>query len=126
MIVIDDIEAFHKLRSVNYLYIKSFSLNRGIYRDGYGRYVMTLVLCRPTDRELECLELTFTNVAELVLGDMHGMMGTLVSIEDVRSIGFEGLRFAVKETENDAFRFYCGGFSVKKLPDEPALFRAFG
>lgn len=57
--------------------------------------------------------MSFFGVIDIKLGDLGGMLGMLLDIEDVHERQLEGISYSVSEQENAAFSFLCAGFCAE-------------
>lgn len=111
MMVHNDIAAFIGLKPVTYRFLKSISLSRNISHEGCTNYDLELVLGKLLDGDgIEYLKVFSTGVTEINIGEIGGMFGLLVNIEDIRDRQLEGISFRISEQENNAFSFNCANF----------------
>ena len=111
----DLIAEFNRIQN-EFGYLMSVEFSREFNELGwFTGYSVDLALCSfPEDREGKML-LSFTGVKDLKFGDLDGLVKNFISITDISAYQMEGVRYSVKEVENDTFSFYCKSFSYEVM-----------
>ena len=106
--IFNKINEFIALEPRYYKFLKSINLTRNISQENCSKFDVELVLSRFTSSEYE-LRIKFTNVFDIKIGRLEGLLGLLIDIEDVSDMQLEGGRYRVVEQEEQAF------FSTAKI-----------
>lgn len=105
----NSISEFNRIQN-NFGYLLSFEVSRELYEVGCTDYSVDIYLCNyPKDRNAKIL-LRFTGVKNLKFGDLDRLVKNFVSISDISTHQIEGVKYSVKEEENETFSFYCNTF----------------
>ena len=96
-------------------YLLSLDFSRDFDDFGCTEYNVKVVLCNYPDDKNSKLLLRFTGVKNLKFGDLDGLVKNVIRISDITSHQMEGIRYSVKEEENETFTFYCKSFSYEIL-----------
>lgn len=101
-------------RQKEFGYLESINLSRNIKEDGCSDYSLNIVLKGyPFYEGDQTLILTFWGVRNLKIGDLDGLLKLLFSITDISESQMEGIKYRVKEDENELFSFYCKTFEFE-------------
>jgi len=92
-------------------YLLSLEFSREFNDLGCTEYTVNIVLCNYPDNRNSKLLLRFSGVKNLKFGDLDGLVKNFISITDITSHQMEGIKYSVKEEENETFTFYCKSFS---------------
>ena len=108
------ISEFNRIQN-EFGYLISIEFSREFNEMGATDYSVNAVLCNyPDDRNAKIL-LSFTGVRNLKFGDLDGLVKNFISISDISTHQIEGVKYSVKEEENETFSFYCKSFSYEVL-----------
>ena len=106
------IDMIYKLQK-EYGFIKSINLSREINGEECGQYNLKLLLvnflCWDTK---DHLDIVFEGVSNLTLGNIDNLFRVSIRIDSIVEWQHEGVRYAVKECENDLFAFRCGNIKI--------------
>ena len=111
--IYNDIQEYLALKPSDYRFLKSLSFTRKISREKYSRFNVDIVLSRDSGENEESLRIQCVNAFGIKVGDLEGMFGLLVEIEDVTAKQLEGGNYCVFEQEERSFSFYCENFFVE-------------
>lgn len=107
-----EIDIIYKMQN-EYSFIKSISLFREISGEECGQYNLKLSLvdfpCWDAEKHLNII---FEEVSNLTLGNIENMFRVSIRIDSIVEWQHEGVRFAVKECENDLFAFRCKNLKI--------------
>ncbi len=78
-------------------------------------YSVDLVLCGYPEDGGDKMRLSFTGVKNLRFGDLDRLVKNFISISDISAHQLEGVKYSVKEEENETFSFYCKAFSYEVM-----------
>ncbi len=99
-----------------YAYIISFNFNKEIIEGGIlVSNVKIFFTKHPGDSEI-LMEMLFSNVTDLLVGDLMASNSIYVSVEDITSWGREGAKFSVSTEEDTAFSFKCDSINIRFSP----------
>lgn len=112
MMIYNDIQEYVALKPRYYRFLKSINFNRIISTEKYYRYDVNLVLSKGSTKDDEDIRIQCTNVFDIKVGNIEGLPGLLVEIEDIRERQMENGNYRVVEQEESAFSFYCEEFFV--------------
>lgn len=108
----NEIDIIYKVQK-EYGFIKSIDLFREITGEECGQYNLKLSLvdfpCWDAD---ENLNIIFERVSNLTLGNIDNLFKVSIRIDSLVEWQHEGVRYAVKECENDLFAFRCEGLKI--------------
>lgn len=110
----NNLAEFNSIQS-EFGYLLSLEITRELNDLGCTEYTVNLILCNYPDHRNSKLLLGFTGVKNLKLGDLDGLVKNFISITDITSHQLEGIRYSVKEEENETFAFYCKTFRYEVL-----------
>lgn len=111
----DVISEFYK-KQKDFGYLQSIELSRDFNENGCTEYSLSIVLCDyPYHEGNQKLLLTFLGVKNLKFGDLDGLVKHFINITDVSDHQMEGIKYKVREDENDLFSFYCKTFQYEIL-----------
>ena len=113
--IYNSIEGYLELKPRHYRFLKALRLNRKISQiKSYG-YDVELVLSKCSGEADEDLLIRCANASDIKIGNVEGMPGLLVNIEDVSLRQLEGCNYRIVEQEEDAFSFNCEEFFVELI-----------
>ena len=75
--------------------------------------ILNLINCSHTEQYKKS-QLTFTGVRAFKLGNIDWPSVIQISVTDISHDQMEGIRYSVREDENNLFFFYCKSFSYKE------------
>lgn len=110
MIIHNDVNKYIALQPRYYRFLKALIINRKIDTDEYTKYDIELILCKSSSNENEYIKIRCINSFDIKVGNIEGMLGLLVDIEDIKHRQLEGARYKIVEQEEGAFSFYCEDF----------------
>jgi len=97
-------------------FLQSINLSRDFNENGLSDYSLNIVLCKyPYYEGNQKLLLTFLGVRDFKLNHLDGLVKHYINITDVSDHQMEGIRYKVKEEENEVFSFYCRTFEYEIL-----------
>ncbi|MDQ2087481.1 hypothetical protein RBH29_13700 [Herbivorax sp. ANBcel31] len=97
-----------------YGYLKSIELSREINDNGSSAYSLKIILCGyPFYEGEEQLLLIFFGVRDFKASELDGLCKTFINITDRSNQQLEGIKYRVKEDENEMFSFTCKSFEFK-------------
>ncbi len=108
--IYNDIEEFIALKPRYYRFLKAINFSRNISEDNCSLYEVELVLSKPVDGGFKGLRVRCMNASDIKIGNVEGMPGLLIDIEDVSNRQLEGVAYKVTELEESAFSFCCEEF----------------
>ncbi|MGO4545383.1 hypothetical protein AB4Z29_11315 [Paenibacillus sp. 2TAB23] len=107
------ISSFNVLHD-QFRYLHSYHYSRKFSEDGGIEQNFIITLCNyPYYENDQILAVTFLNVFELKIGNIWGILNLYIDIVDISKDQLEGIRFKVKEDEEDSFSFYCQTFEFE-------------
>lgn len=99
-----------------YGYLKSIDLSREINENGSSAYSLKIILCGyPFNEGEEQLLLTFLGVRDFKASELDGLFKIFISITDRSNDQLEGIKYKVKEDENEMFSFNCNLFEFRMI-----------
>lgn len=113
MIIRNDVEKFIGLRPSTYRFLKSISLSRSVSAEECSRYDVEIVLRKISSAKTEDLVIRCLDAIDVRIGEIEGMFGMQIEIEDVSHWQNEGVNFKIYERENSAISFGCREFFVE-------------
>jgi hypothetical protein len=113
--VIDTIYEFNQNQK-RFGYLMSIEFAREFNEMDCTDYSVNIFLCDfPHSFGNPKMLLVFTGVRNLKFGDLDGLVKTFINITDISNHQIEGVKYSVKEAENETFSFCCKSFSCKVL-----------
>jgi hypothetical protein len=116
----NDIDAYISLKPRNYRFLKAINISRSISRDRCFRYDLELILSKCSADNDDDLRLLCIGAFDINLGNIDGMLGLLVDIEDISDRQLEGGRYQITEQEEGAFFFIAMNFLLNCLKTRKA------
>ncbi|SFX63802.1 hypothetical protein [Marinospirillum alkaliphilum] len=110
MMVYNSIENYLELKPRCYRFLKVININRQVSQTKKYEYCVELILSKGSDDSDEDLRIRCVNASGIKVGDIDGMLGFLVDIEDVRGRQLEGCNYRIYEQEEAAFSLHCEEF----------------
>jgi hypothetical protein len=108
---VNKLKSYYSLRPSQYGYLEAFKLEREIHDGSCSDYSLKLKLCPSTGQHKnKRLTISFSEVKELKVGDLKGLVSLLIDIRDVQEFQLEDTKYKVVENEYEAFSFYCNDF----------------
>jgi len=97
-------------------HFESIEIKKQINADGEIEHTIVLKLENYShNQKCKNAQLTFFGVRALKLGDIDWPAALLVNVTDISQDQMEGIRYSVREDENDLFSFYCKSFSFQEI-----------
>jgi len=107
------VEQYYSLNPAQFGFLESLKLDRGFNDEEHSDYTLELKLrSHPDRKDRRMLDLSFTGVKDLKIGDLDGLMNLFIDIRSVYEHQLENLRYKIAENENDAFSFFCKDFKA--------------
>ncbi|WP_341278970.1 hypothetical protein [Paenibacillus sp. FSL H8-0537] len=104
------------LRQAAFRYLQSFHLARNFNVGKDEEDILIITLCDyPFYEGDQKLVITFTNIKDLKVGDVWGIVDLEINILDISDHQLEGLKYRVKEEEYELFSFHCKSFDFEIL-----------
>ncbi|GAB5375151.1 MAG: hypothetical protein AcusKO_16130 [Acuticoccus sp.] len=97
------------LRENGYKFISEISFSRDVLGGKASPFCVRVVLANVEGREAT---LRAVGCIDVKIGDINGLKGVFIDIEDVSGYQIEGVRYKVWEYENGMFNFYCQEFDL--------------
>ena len=111
----DVITEFNK-KQKDFAFLKSINLSRDFNENGCSDYTLNIVLCDyPYYEGNQKLLLSFLGVRNFKTCELDGLVRHFINITDVSDHQMEGIKYKVREDENDLFSFYCKTFEFEIL-----------
>lgn len=110
--IYNSIEEYLQLVPRNYRFLKSIRLYRNISQNQSYGYDVELLLSKGSDGDDVDLSIRCTNATDIKIGDVEGMPGLLVNIQDLSGRQLEHCNYRVVEEEEAVFSFNCEEFFV--------------
>jgi hypothetical protein len=111
----DVISEFNNIQK-DFAFLQSINLSRDFNENGCSEYSLNIVLSDyPYYEGNQKLLLTFFGVRNFNTGDLDGLVRHFIHITDVLDHQMEGIKYKVREDENDVFSFYCNTFEYEIL-----------
>ena len=111
--IYNDIEEYIELKPRYYKFLKSINFSRQFSQSKSCGYNVELILSKSSYDNNNYLKIQCVNATNIKLGNIEGMLGLLVNIEDVKGNQLEGCNYLIVEEEEEAFSFYCEEFFVE-------------
>ncbi len=105
MKIYNDIAEFIKLKPSKFNFLQQIKFTRDIKIDRYSSYSAEIILCQLANSSIKKLFIYCEGVVGIKLGDIEGMYGMLIDIEDVKSRQLENICFKLTEQENEDGQF---------------------
>lgn len=115
MMIYNSIEEYLELKPRYYRFLKAINLSRKISQTKSYGYDVELVLSKCSGDSDEDLKIRCINASNIKIGDIEGMPGLLVNIEDVSGRQLESCNYRIVEQEEGAFSFNCEEFFVELI-----------
>lgn len=107
------ISAFY-LQHNKFPYLHSYHYSRNFNENGSIEQSFKIILCDyPYYEDDQKLAVTFFDVSELKIGNTGGILGLFIEITDISNYQWEGIKYKVKEEEEETFAFYCKSFEFE-------------
>lgn len=106
------ISEFNRIQN-EFGYLESIAFSRELIEIGCTDYCLNAVLCNYPDNRKTKILLRFTGVKNIKFGDLDGLVKNFISISDISTHQIEGVKYSIKEEENETFSFYCKSFSYE-------------
>ncbi len=113
MIIYNDISEFIKLKPSRFNFLQELKFTRDINTNGCSTYSAEIILCQLVNYSIKKIFVHCEGVVDIKLGDIEGMYGMLLEIEDVKSKQLENICFKLTEQENESFSFLCNTFCIE-------------
>ena len=98
-----------------YNHFDSIEIKKHVNVDGEIEHIIILKLQNYSyNQKCKNVQLTFFGVRALKLGDINWPASLLVNVIDISQDQMEGIRYSVREEENDLFSFYCNSFTIEE------------
>jgi len=110
----NSISEFNRIQN-EFGYLMSIEISREFNEIGCTDYSVNAVLCNYPDINIAKILIRFTGVRNLKFGDLDGLVKNFISISDISTHQIEGVKYSIKEEENETFSFYCKSFSYEIL-----------
>jgi len=98
----------------NYRYIKEFKLFRNIEGEECGEFNLKMCLieypCWDSDDKVSVV---FSGIRQLKLGDIDNLCSVVMEITSISTYQLEGIRYEVREIENEMFSFQCNNIILE-------------
>lgn len=108
------ISDFNRIQN-EYGYLLSFEFTREFNEVGCTDYSVNAVLGNYQDNPNARIQISFEGVRNLKFGSLDGLVKNFISISDISDHQIEGVKYSVKEEENETFSFYCRSFNYEVL-----------
>lgn len=107
------LDAYHTPENFEFQYAKNFVI-RKLYKDSGAPFCnVEIVFTKSTFEDLDALELKFIQVVDLEIGNLNALVGCFPQIYDVRSRGWENVRYKAMDEEEGSFSLCCLDFEVR-------------
>ncbi|MGO4347035.1 hypothetical protein AB4Z45_16250 [Paenibacillus sp. MCAF9] len=107
------ISVFYQLHN-KFPYLHSYHYSRNFNENGSIEQSFKIILCDyPYYEDDKKLAITFSNVIDLKIGNTGGIVGLFIDIADISNYQWEGMKYKVKEEEEETFTFYCKSFEFE-------------
>lgn len=113
MIIRNNIKELSSIHSASYCFLKQICLEREVAPEGMTSYQVKIVLSRILGNEMDDMTIICGGAFNIKIGDINGMFGMLLDIEDIKLHQIEGAAYRVTEQENNAFSLLCNEFQVE-------------
>ncbi|EDT6694646.1 hypothetical protein AH716_004384 [Salmonella enterica subsp. enterica] len=113
----NEINTFRSLYDLQFKYLQSIACERSVDASSDGTYQIILVLSRYDDIYPKRMRMVFEGAIDVKIGDINGLWGMLIDIEDIKNNGLENIYFIVREIEYNTFSFMCKSFNTELIFD---------
>lgn len=86
MIIQNDICKFISIKPALYSYLKSIGFSRTLSSQGCTNYVAEIILSKAANETSQDLKITCIDTTNISVGNIEGMYGLLLNIEDIKHI----------------------------------------
>jgi hypothetical protein len=104
------VEQYYALKPAEFGFLECLELRQSVQPEKWTGFTLKLRLRSSTIRGAKCLSLIFSDVHDLRIGSLEGLLKFFLEIRSIRERQLEGLNYSVVESEYNAFVFVCGSF----------------
>ncbi len=108
------LDAFHTPENFEFQYAKNFVVRKLYKESGEPFCNVEIVFTKDPHEDNDGLELKFIQVVDLKIGDLNAVVGCFPQIHDVRSRGWENVRYKAIDEEEDSFSLCCLDFEARR------------
>jgi len=104
------VEQFYESGGANFKFLKSFLLTKICSPSGGFVSSVELFLTQLAADDSPGIRARFLGVSSLNIGDLNGMLASVINVSDISHRGLEDANFKVEDVEADCFSFHCIDF----------------
>ncbi len=107
-------ERFYELGGAKFKFLKRFFLIKVDSEAGVPTSNIEIYLTEKPQVDTGGLYARFHGVTELKIGDLNGLLSSVIIVSDISSRGLEDVRFKVTDIEAGCFSFLCMDFEFDR------------
>lgn len=106
------LEAFKSLENGKFKFLKSFAVGKLYTEEGVPTCNLEISLTAHQGEAGYALRVVFLGVTDLKVGNLNGLLASVIDISDISTWGLEGVRYKAVDVEAACFSLNCQDFEA--------------